>query len=445
MAGAVEQPTSAAPSRADALLAITGALVRAATPEAVAAVVVEHAARALAARRGAFAFLASGAEGTEPALEIVAAWGYSDTTVAGYRRVPLAAAFPLCDVVRTGEPVLLSTAQARRAMYPNLARLADENGAGAMAAVPLLVPELDGAAPRAVGALGFNFDDEREFEEADRAFLIAVAQQCAHAVERAQLYAAERAARAEAEVARLRAEEANRSKSQFLANMSHELRTPLNAIAGYVQLLDMGLHGPVTDAQRDALGRVDRAQRRLLGLVTDVLSYAKLENGRMEYDVRPVAIAEVLDEIAPLVEPQLAAKGLTFDRGPLDARTAVVWADREKLGQVLMNLLSNAVKFTPKGGRVSVAVLTRTATRETGRGGVAFLRVTDSGIGIPRDQQEAVFEPFVQVKGGYTRTHDGTGLGLAIARELARGMGGDLRLRSREGGGATFTVTLRLT
>ena len=431
-------------ARANALLAVTGALVRAATPEAVARVVVEHATIALGARRGAVAFVVNGPDGEAAQLETVASSGYSPEAMTKYRHIPLGAQFPLTDVVRTGEPLLLSTGEARRAAYPHLIRLTEENGGGAMAAVPLLAPGLDGITPRAVGALGLNFDDARVFAAEDRAFLLALAQHCAYAVERAQLYAAERAARAEAEAARARAEEANQGKSQFLANMSHELRTPLNAIAGYVQLIEMGLHGPVTDAQRDALARVDRAQRHLLGLITAVLNYAKLESGRVEYDVRPVAMAGVLEQVALLVAPQLAAKRLTFTVGTVDAASRLVWADAEKLVQVLVNLLSNAVKFTPDGGQVRIAVLSRTAGRDAGRGGVAFVRVTDSGIGIPRDRHASVFEPFVQVRGGYTRAHEGTGLGLAIARDLARGMGGDLRVRSREGKGSTFTVTLRL-
>lgn len=430
-------------ARADALLAVSGALVGAATPDEVARVVVERAAAALGARRGAVAFLVDGPDGPRTMLDLVASIGYSAEAIGRYRRFPLATAFPLSDVARTGEPMLLSTAEARRASYPHLARLSDENGTGAMAAVPLLAPGSAGAAPQVVGALGFNFDDARAFAPEDRALLVALAQQCAQAVERAHLYAAERAARAEAEAARQRAEEANQGKSQFLANMSHELRTPLNAIAGYVQLLDMGLHGPVTDAQHDALARVDRAQRHLLGLINDVLNYAKLESGRVEYDVRSVDLAEVLAQVSPLVEPQVAAKRLRLEIGTPDAARWMVWADREKLIQVLVNLLSNAVKFTPEGGRVRVAVVTRPAGRGA-RAGVAFLRVTDTGIGIARDKQEGVFEPFVQVRSGYTRAHDGTGLGLSIARDLARGMGGDLRVRSREGRGSTFTVTLRL-
>ncbi len=434
---------TAAVARADALLAVTGALVAAATPEEVARVVVERAAAALGASRGAVAFRGDGPDGPGTMLELVASFGYSVGATAAYQRVPLAAAFPLSDVARTGEPILLSTVEERRASYPHLVRLSAENGGGGMAAVPLLAPGLGGV-PQVVGALGLNFDDARAFAPEDRVFMVALAHQCGQAVERARLYAAERATRAEAEAARQRAEEANQGKSQFLANMSHELRTPLNAIAGYVQLLDMGLHGPVTEAQQHALGRVDRAQRHLLGLINDVLNYAKLESGRVEYDVRPVDVADVLAAVSPLVEPQLAAKHLRFRVETPDSASRLVWADREKLVQVLVNLLSNAVKFTPEGGCVGVAVLTRLNGTDGGRAGVAFVQVTDTGIGIPRDKLDAVFQPFVQVRGGYTRAHDGTGLGLAIARDLARGMGGDLRVRSREGQGSTFTVTLRL-
>ncbi len=252
------------------------------------------------------------------------------------------------------------------------------------------------------------------------------------------------AARQEAERARAAAEEANQAKSLFLANMSHELRTPLNAIGGYTQLIELGVHGPVTDAQRTSLGRVHKAQARLLGLINDVLNYAKLEGGRVEYDLRSVDVRDIVADVAPLVEPQLAAKGLGLTLALPDT-PCLVWADREKLGQVLVNLLSNAIKFTDARdvatgapGRVTVAVGTRAGT-----GDQVFLRVADTGRGIPRDKQDAIFEPFVQVRTGYAQATEGTGLGLAISRDLARGMGGDLRVRSREGSGSTFTVALR--
>jgi signal transduction histidine kinase len=303
--------------------------------------------------------------------------------------------------------------------------------------------------PTADGGVGVFFRDISARKRAEAA--------------REQALAAERAARAEAEVAgadaeaarraadeaRRAAEDANRAKSQFLANVSHELRTPLNAIGGYAQLLDMGLHGPVTDAQRAALARVESAQRRLLALINDVLNYAKLEGGRVEYALGMVDLRDVVTDVTPLVEPQLAAKGLALDLR-LPEAPCTVWADRDKLGQVLVNLLSNATKFTEgrhpatgAPGRVTVAV----ATRRGAAADAVFLRVTDTGRGIPRDKQAAIFEPFVQVRAGdgsaYAQATEGTGLGLAISRDLARGMGGDLRVRSREGEGAAFTVVLR--
>jgi PAS domain S-box-containing protein len=234
---------------------------------------------------------------------------------------------------------------------------------------------------------------------------------------------------------RAAAEEANRAKSSFLAVMSHELRTPLNAIAGYVQLLEMGIHGPVTGAQLGALERIGRSQQHLLRLINEVLNLAKIEAGHVEYVLEDVGIPGLLDAVSPMVEPQMAAKGIAFQvqaGSPLS-----VWADREKVQQILINLLSNALKFTPPGGRVSVDALTRSEYP-----GMVLVRVADTGIGIPPEKQASVFEPFVQVDMSRTRRQEGTGLGLAISRDLARGMGGDLRVESVEGRGSTFTLLL---
>ena len=238
----------------------------------------------------------------------------------------------------------------------------------------------------------------------------------------------------ELQLARAAADEANLAKSQFLANMSHELRTPLNAIGGYVQLMEMGLHGPVTEGQRTALDRVARSQRHLLRLVNDVLNLARIEAGRVDYAQDDVLVAEVMASVTPMVEPQMAAAGLSFTTAvPADL---VAIADREKLQQVLINLLTNAVKFTASGGRVAVV-----AERDD-RAGRVLVRVSDTGIGIPADKLEGIFEPFVQVEVGHARRAEGTGLGLAISRDLARGMRGDLTVRSVEGEGAVFTLSL---
>jgi signal transduction histidine kinase len=239
----------------------------------------------------------------------------------------------------------------------------------------------------------------------------------------------------ELERQRALADEANKAKSTFLAVMSHELRTPLNAIGGYVQLLEMGIHGPVTPEQREALSRIDRSQRHLLRLINDVLNLARIEAGRVEYLLEDLSVAEMVAAVAPMVEPQLAAKGIGFEVRVDPA--VVARADRDKAQQVILNLLGNAAKFTPEGGRVVVDLGHRAEVADR-----VFLRVTDSGPGIPRDMLTSIFEPFVQVDSSHTRSGQGTGLGLTISRDLARGMGGDLRARSVVGEGSTFTLSL---
>ena len=242
--------------------------------------------------------------------------------------------------------------------------------------------------------------------------------------------------REEATKARAAADAANRAKSEFLAVMSHELRTPLNAIGGYTQLLETGVYGPVSETQVGALTRIARSQRHLLGLINDVLNMARVETGRVDYELKEVALRGVISELGDMILPQIESKHLTYEV-VLPDEPLVVRTDREKLIQIVLNLLSNAVKFTGEGGSITLrcSPLERPA-------GMVLIEVCDTGRGIPADKIEAVFEPFVQVRGDSMGNSEGTGLGLAISRNLARGMGGDLNATSELGKGSCFRLTV---
>ncbi len=289
----------------------------------------------------------------------------------------------------------------------------------------IIVPLI--ARDRILGALTLiGAESGRRFTVDDLEVAESLARRAALAVDNARLYR-------DAERARADAESANQAKSDFLATMSHELRTPLNAIAGYTELLEMELRGPVTPEQREDLRRIRRSQRHLLSVVNDVLNFARLDTGYLQYDITGVLLAEALGEVEALVAPQLQAKGLAYELR-LPPKSLAVMADAEKLQQIVVNLLSNALKFTPRGGRIDVACNAGDTT--------VAITVSDSGRGIPADKLEAIFEPFVQVERALTRETEGSGLGLAISRQLARAMGGDLTVVSQLGAGSEFTLTL---
>ena len=239
----------------------------------------------------------------------------------------------------------------------------------------------------------------------------------------------------EAKKAWAAADAANRSKAEFLAVMSHELRTPLNSIGGYVDLLEMELRGPLTDAQKSDLQRIRRSQEHLLGIINDILNFTRLEATEVKFEMIDVPLRALLTDLDGVVTSLARAKTLEYVCASPPA-SVFIHTDPDKLRQIMINLLSNAIKFTPAGGRIriSCAVDERTAS----------IAVEDTGPGIPPDKLEVVFEPFVQLDRGLTRTNDGTGLGLAISRGLARAMGGDILLKSEVGAGSVFTVTIPL-
>jgi PAS domain S-box-containing protein len=228
-------------------------------------------------------------------------------------------------------------------------------------------------------------------------------------------------------------ESANVAKSEFLKAMSHELRTPLNAIGGYAELLSLGLGGPITPKQTEYLERIRRSQQHLLGIISDLLNFSRIEGGQLTYDIAPISLSHVIERVVPMVEPQAEAKSISLTIDPADPN-CIVFGDRAKVDQILLNLLSNAVKFTGSSGTVRVACVGSEKT--------ASIVVTDTGAGIPTDKLEAIFEPFVQLGRSLSSAHEGTGLGLAISRELARAMDGELTVSSKVGSGSTFVLTL---
>ena len=241
--------------------------------------------------------------------------------------------------------------------------------------------------------------------------------------------------RAETELQRLthEATEANRAKSDFLAAMSHELRTPLNAIGGYTQLIELGVRGPITEEQRLDLSKIQRSKNYLDGLVTDVLNFAKAGIGRIEYRAENMNLGKTIDAVLEMIAPQVAEKHLRVEAEEVPA-SLVAFADEERTLQILLNLLANALKFTPAGGTLSLSF---SATERN-----VNIALTDTGIGIPPEQIDRIFEPFVQAKHALRASDQGVGLGLAISRQLARAMGGELRVASTVGSGSTFTLTL---
>jgi CheY-like chemotaxis protein/CHASE3 domain sensor protein len=229
-------------------------------------------------------------------------------------------------------------------------------------------------------------------------------------------------------------EQASRYKSDFLANMSHELRTPLNSSLILAKLLADNPAGNLTDEQVQYAETIQAAGNDLLRLINDILDLSKIEAGRMEMRPETIAVSRLLDELRRIFEPVVGQKKLTLRIQLAPGCPETLYTDRQRLEQVLKNLLSNAVKFTEQGE------VTLDASRAAD-GAIAFA-VIDTGIGIPQEQQEAVFDAFRQGDGTSNRKYGGTGLGLSIARELTKLLGGDIHLASEPGRGCKFTVTI---
>jgi signal transduction histidine kinase len=294
-------------------------------------------------------------------------------------------------------------------------------GIGSLLTVPLI------ARKRLLGAITFiGAQRGISYSAEDLQLAEDVANRGALALDNAQVYDL-------ALVLQRSAETANRAKTAFLGAMSHELRTPLNAIGGYIDILDMGLRGPVTAGQHADFARVKTNQQHLALLITEILNFVRVGSGHLQYAIGDVKACDAMRHAIELIEPLFGQKGLKFNGIGGDLST-VARADPERVTQILVNLLSNAIKFTPAGGEISADC---GYTAET-----VTLRISDTGIGIAADKHKAIFEPFMQLKEGLTDREGGVGLGLAISRDLARAMHGDLTVESSEGKGARFTLSI---
>jgi len=232
----------------------------------------------------------------------------------------------------------------------------------------------------------------------------------------------------ELQVAKERAEDADRLKSAFLATMSHELRTPLNSIIGFTGILLQELAGPLNGEQRKQLAMVQTSARHLLDLINDVLDISKIEAGELQVAIQPFDLRDLVLEVSASARPLAEKRGLQL-HASVAPDVGAVASDRRRVGQILMNLLSNAVKFTPSGEIRADCRLD---------GAWAVLSVTDTGIGIKREDLDRLFVPFQQIDSGLTRNYEGTGLGLSISKRLVTMLGGDIAVESEPGRGSTF-------
>ncbi|HEV8309064.1 MAG TPA: PAS domain S-box protein [Methylomirabilota bacterium] len=356
------------------------------------------------------------------ALEMVASYGEEGT--APPPRLPLSpAAGPFYDALQTLRPVTVLTDEALRAITPIDAAYRSHPflRSSRFVIVPLVVGD------RAVGAVcADNKHTRHAISPASVESFILLCQQFATALEESRLYAQIADNSRQLEIA-------NRHKSEFLAHMSHELRSPLNAIIGFSEVLLERMFGELNDKQAEYVADVLSSGHHLLSLINDILDLTKVEAGRMELEPTRFDLCGLLRDSLVLVRDRAARHGITLDLAA-DERLGELVADERKLKQILLNLLSNAVKFTPEGGRVTLGARTLD-------GAVEFA-VSDTGIGIAPEDQEAVFEEFRQVGADAARRSEGTGLGLTLVKKLVELHGGQIWLTSRLGKGSTFTFTL---
>lgn len=409
------QAAERAAERTARLQAVTAALSESLTPIQVAEVIVEQSVTAL----GADAALVALCNEDGTMLEIVQSVGYEDNLKDTVQQLPIHAPYPLSEVVRTKQPLWAEPLSERLNRFPNLAATYQRLPFESWMSLPLVVEG------KAVGGLSLSYKKFKLIEQDDRDFALALTQQCAQAIVRAQLYAAEQKARSEAE-------QANRIKDEFLAVLSHELRSPLNPILGWTRLLQTRKFDE--SATKRALETIERNAKLQTQLIDDLLDVSRILRGKMLLNVSEVDLKTVIDAALETVQLSAEAKNISICK-LIITDTGLVSGDPSRLQQIVWNLLSNAIKFTPPHGQVEI--LLEQVDND------AQIQVRDTGKGIKPEFLPYVFEYFRQEDGTTTRRFGGLGLGLAIVQYLTELHGGTVRAASSgEGLGATFTVLL---
>ncbi|WP_437661928.1 ATP-binding protein [Sorangium sp. So ce1182] len=429
------------------LQAITAALAGARTLAEIASTIIDQGMPALGAEVGVVARLS--ADGCT--LRNLGFKGVSSETEADWAEYPVDSPVPVAEAARVGAPVVVPTREERNARYPVLASVHGVEHGGAVVAYPLVVEA------RTVGSLGFCFPASRAFDADDHAFLLAIAQQCALAIERVRWHevaeqeiahrrASEEALRArERELTALVAElkqtqdalrGADRRKDEFLAMLAHELRNPLAPLVNAVELLEVA--GPSTPVVARARAIMSRQIGHMARLVDDLLDISRISRGKIALSVERLDLVELARATALDYRPLLEARGVRFE---LALPVAPVWlrADATRLAQAIGNLLQNANKFTDDGGSVRLSVV------PDGARGAVSVEVADTGVGMDPALLERIFEPFTQADQSLARSRGGLGLGLALVKGVVELHGGSVRAASAGvGRGAAFTFTLPL-